>query len=121
MGLKSLRLKVASMKKSGTESRRTKPVSLNSGPPAHLRDAETPLARALEATTDGYWDWKLDTGEVHYGQGWLSSLGYLSSDLSNDNSFLESIVHPDDLPGFESHVQSHLRGTAEAIDHRFRL
>ena len=38
-------------------------------------EAEQRLALILEATTEGYWDWKVRSGEVDYGHGWLSSLG----------------------------------------------
>ncbi len=79
------------------------------------------LALILEGTTEGSWDWRLKTGEVRYGQGWLSSLGYQDTDLSRDESFGESILHPDDLPAFRSQVQAHLRNVTPALDCELRL
>src|SRR3954463_6603081 len=118
----SLRLNAASMKQPSRKSRRTESMPFNGGSPANMdRDVEQRLALVPEATTEGYWDWKLHTGEVHYGQGWLSSLGYGSADLPSDTSFWESIIHPDDLPEFESHLQEHLRGGTQALDREVRL
>src|SRR6185369_9934495 len=111
----------ASMKQ---PSRKSRPESLlfNGGPPVtKSKDVEQRLALVLEATTEGYWDWKLCTGEVHYGHGWLSSLGYGIADLPKDTSFWESIIHPDDTPEFEAHLQEHLLGVTQAIDYELRL
>jgi PAS domain-containing protein len=63
-----------------------------------VKQIEQRLSLILDSTTEGYWDWKISRGEVHYGEGWLSSLGYLPADLPKDTSFWESIIHPDDLP-----------------------
>jgi len=110
------------MKQPSRKSRRTESVPFNGGSPTTKgRDVEQRLALVLEATTDGYWDWKLCTGIVHYGKGWLSSLGYGSADLPKDTSFWESIIHPDDLPEFDSHLQEHLRGATQAVDREVRL
>lgn len=86
-----------------------------------VKRIEQRLSLILESTTEGYWDWNITRGEVHYGDAWLSSLGYSPTDLPKDTSFWESIIHPDDLPEFESHLQSHLRGTTPALDCELRL
>jgi PAS domain S-box-containing protein len=85
------------------------------------RETEERLALILEASTEGYWDWNVATGEVYYGQGWLSSLGYSAADLSTDMTFWESLIHPDDLPEFESNFQSHLKGVTPVFDFECRL
>lgn len=82
---------------------------------------EQSLALILEGTTEGYWDWQLKSGDIDYGQGWLSSLGYLNADLPRDPSFWESIIHPDDLPKFESGIQEHLQARSDVLDCEVRL
>lgn len=79
------------------------------------------LEAILGATTEGYWDWKVSTGEVYYGQGWLSSLGYHADDLPKDQSFLDSMIHPDDLNAFETQLREHLEGLSASLDCECRL
>jgi PAS domain S-box-containing protein len=103
------------------ETRAKKPTPARRASTRGVRQIEQRLALILESTTEGYWDWKITRGEVHYGEGWLSSLGYSPSDLPKDTSFWESIIHPDDLPQFETHLQSHLHGATPALDCELRL
>jgi len=102
--------------------RRTKATSKKrAAPRTHVPEMESRIETILGATTEGYWDWKLSTGEVYYGQGWLSSLGYLADDLPRDQSFLDSLIHPDDLERFETHLQEHVKGNSETLDCECRL
>jgi PAS domain S-box-containing protein len=109
------------MEHSGRKARQKKSTPDPRSSSRGVRQIEERLSLILESTTEGYWDWKIKKGEVHYGEGWLATLGYSATDLPKDTSFWESIVHPDDLPEFETHLQSHLRGTTPALDCELRL
>src|SRR5438270_9210770 len=76
----------------------------------HTPRTEQRLALILAAVDEGYWDWNISTGEITYGEGWLASLGYSHTDISRDRSLWESVIHPDDLPAFDSNLQAHLTG-----------
>lgn len=92
-----------------------------SSSPSNSRRLEEGLEIILETTTEGYWDWKISSGKVYYGKGWLSSLGYSAHDLPRDESFLDSMIHPDDLDCFHARVNEHLRGRTSALDYECRL
>lgn len=90
-------------------------------PSRNTRTAHPSLALFLEGTTEGHWDWKLKSGEVHLGGCWLSSLGYVDTNLPCDQSVWEIVVHPDDMARFKSQLQAHLDGSIEALDVEVRL
>jgi PAS domain S-box-containing protein len=102
------------------ESVRTR-ISLKTPGAKNFDGAERRIGLILEATTEGHWDWNLRTGEFYYGPGWLSSLGFSERDLSNDISFLESIIHPDDYPQFEQQLERHLSGAQPSFDCECRM
>ena len=79
------------------------------------------LGLILEATTEGYWDWNIGTGDFYYGPGWPASLGYAMEDLPKDISLWESIVHPDDYLAFEAQLKNHLAGKDPSFDFECRL
>ncbi len=63
---------------------------------AALQASEERLQLVLNANNDGIWDVNLLTDKVFRSQGWYDILGYLSDDLSLDNSRFFSLTHPDD-------------------------
>lgn len=68
--------------------------------PAPLRRAielrDTRFASLLDELDGGVWDLNLRTGEVAFGSGWLTMLGYDEEDSNKHLEFWESILHPDD-------------------------
>lgn len=77
---------------------------------AAVRESEKRLAYALEAASEGLWDWNIKTGAAYYSPIWMESLGYAPGDVTPHVSFWESIVHPDDLPHVRQALQAHLEG-----------
>ena len=41
-----------------------------------LRESEQRLSLVLDATSEGAWDWDLETGRVLFSPHWFESLGY---------------------------------------------
>jgi PAS domain S-box-containing protein len=75
-----------------------------------LRKSEERLRYALEAVSDGAWDWNIRTGELHYSERWLQKLGYAPEDAVPNISFWESLVHPEDLPHVYKALDDHFAG-----------
>ena len=72
-----------------------------------LRASEERLAYALDATTEGIWDWNIQTGEVYFSPRWIASLGYTPDEVPPRVSFWESIVHPEDMPRVREALSAH--------------
>ena len=77
---------------------------------AAVRESEKRLAYALEAASEGLWDWNIKTGAMYYSPIWTESLGYAPGEVPPHVSFWESIVHPDDMPQVRQALQAHLEG-----------
>jgi PAS domain S-box-containing protein len=72
-----------------------------------LQESERRLALVLDATSEGVWDWNVQTGEVNYSRRWIESLGYTQAEVPPHMSFWQSIVHPDDMPHVEEALRAH--------------
>ncbi len=62
-----------------------------------LRKSEERYNLAMEASTDGIFDWDLVTNEIYYSPGWKSMLGYTDDELPNDFSIWENLTEPEDV------------------------
>ncbi|MCP4577832.1 MAG: PAS domain S-box protein, partial [Deltaproteobacteria bacterium] len=72
-----------------------------------LRESEEKHRFAMEATTDGLWDWKVLSGEVYYSPSWSIMLGEL--DVAPRYGSWEKRIHPDDKEIVLSSLQDHLK------------
>ncbi len=62
-----------------------------------LRESEEAYRFAIEATSDGIWDWNLETDEVRYSPAYYKMLGYEASDWGLDSVELwKGLLHPSD-------------------------
>ncbi|MFZ5428136.1 MAG: two-component system sensor histidine kinase NtrB [Thermodesulfobacteriota bacterium] len=85
-----------------------------------LRRSQERLSLALQAVSDGLWDWRLDSGEVYFSPRWYAMLGYESGDLPASYQTWRSLVHPEDIALAERHVSAHVE-SGEALDIEFRM
>ena len=88
-----------------------------------LRESEKQLSYALEASTEGLWDWNVQTGTVHYSPNWIKALGYSPEEVPSHVSFWQSIVHPKDVQGVRDALAAHFEGRTPlyACENRLRL
>ncbi|MEI6226911.1 MAG: PAS domain-containing protein, partial [Deltaproteobacteria bacterium] len=87
-----------------------------------LRDARAQLARVLEGSNDGFWDWNLRNGQVDFSDRWAEMFGYRKSELAPSISTWQGMLHPEDREatrGFQKRVESGLLDRYEA-ERRFR-
>jgi PAS domain S-box-containing protein len=61
-----------------------------------LRDSEERFRLAMEATSDGLWDWDVETGRVYYSPAYTRMLGYEPSELPGLAQSWRDLIHPDD-------------------------
>jgi PAS domain S-box-containing protein len=75
-----------------------------------LAASEQRLAQALDAVSDGVWNWNVQTGALTYSKKWLDKYGYSVEDVNSRISFWESIVHPDDWQRVQQALEAHFSG-----------
>ena len=73
-----------------------------------LRESEEKYRLAMEATSDGLWDWNILTGEVYYSSSFTTILGetYIEPRLES----WESRLHPDDKERALHSLKEHIEG-----------
>lgn len=52
---------------------------------------------AMKASSDGLFDWNLETNAIYYSPGWKKMLGYEDNELPNDFSVWEETTNPEDV------------------------
>lgn len=88
---------------------------------AALRVSEERLARALDAGSDGLWDWNISTGETWFSDRWLTMLGYEPGELEGHVRTWQRLVHPQDEPKALERLQAHFSGCSPVYECEHRL
>ena len=71
------------------------------------------LLLAMDACSDGLWDWDATTGKVYYSQNYLSMLGHTSETYPAELGSWVRAVHPDD---YEKTVNMQMRVAASPAE-----
>jgi PAS domain S-box-containing protein len=95
---------------------------------AELADATAELARteerlryAMDATSDGLWDWHIQTQKSYCNPAYYQMLGYEASDFTSDlSSQWVDLLHPDDREVIVAAAQQDLVSEGH-YQHEFRL
>jgi PAS domain S-box-containing protein len=61
-----------------------------------LAKTEERLRYAMDASSDGLWDWHIQTGDVYYSPAYFRMLGYEPSDFPCQVSTWLELMHPED-------------------------
>ena len=78
-----------------------------------LKEMNTRFKRAMDATSDGLWDWNLENDKVFFSDQWKAMLGFKSDEISSSLEEWEKRVHPDDKEQVYSDIQSYIDGTKD--------
>jgi len=86
-----------------------------------LRHSEERFALAMEAAQAGFWDYRIDTGEVYFSALWMQMLGYAPGELPARISTFTELIHPDDTDRIKTAHDALLRIPSTPIDAEFRM
>ena len=86
-----------------------------------LRISQERLSYALQGSTDGLWDWNLETNAVYYSPRWKSMLGYAEHELDDLFATWEKLVHPEDKGRAMQFVANYLEGSSLHYEVEFRM
>lgn len=80
------------------------------------------LARALEGSRLGLWDWNMQTGETILSERWAEIIGYTLAELEpvSIETWLAH-AHPDDLEISRGYIEAHSRGETDFYDAVVRM
>ena len=80
------------------------------------------LYKAIEATNDGMWDWRVDTNKIYFDERFYTMAGYLPHEYPPTLSEWLNHIHPDDLQTFKTALQKHLDGELDQllVEYRFK-
>ena len=86
-----------------------------------LRQDGERLALAAEGANDGLWQWNLQTQEFYVSGRWRSMIGLPPHAAIGASSEWLGRVYPDDLPGLNAALESHLAGATPVFHHEHRI
>lgn len=77
---------------------------------ASLRTSEERYAHAINATTDGLWDWDIKNNKVYLSPRWKEMLGFEADELPDNRqeAFLGR-MHPDDMASVQAARLAHFK------------
>jgi len=74
------------------------------------RESQELLAMALDASSDGLWDWNFATGECWLSPRWQTMLGYELGDIELRIESWQHLSHPEDVAEAMRLLNDHLEG-----------
>ena len=86
-----------------------------------LRESELRWQFALEITSDGVWDWTIETDYAAYSTRWKSMLGYSEQDILPTNQEWQTRIHPDDQAMVDGTMLAYLAGSLPIYKVEYRL
>ncbi|MCH8311421.1 MAG: PAS domain-containing protein [Nitrospinae bacterium] len=86
-----------------------------------LIQSEERLNLALDATSEGVWDWNIETNEVFFSPQWCKSLGYAPDEILPHLDSWKKLVHLDDMPELIKKLDAHFKGQTPFFEMENRL
>jgi len=86
-----------------------------------LEQKEERFKMALEASSEGLWDWNIQTGEVYFSPRYFTMLGYAPDELSQAYDTWTGLLHPEDREAAEKKFLGHIKNRSGSFKQEFRL
>ncbi len=74
-----------------------------------LKEISERFDLAVRGSSDGIWDWKIETGEIYVSERWCEMLGYSSDEISFGANGWTAWIHPDDRVAEIARMRAHLK------------
>ncbi|MCE9618880.1 MAG: PAS domain S-box protein [Planctomycetes bacterium] len=85
-----------------------------------VKASEERLKLVIEASTDGFWDYRLDGGMSVVSDRCSTMLGYKSGEAPVSTPDVNPLIHPDDAPRVKQSWQEHLAGKTPRYESEHR-
>ena len=85
-----------------------------------LSDSEERLRLALDATSDGVWDWRIDEGVFSVNGQWAERMGVDTNQVARYEDWL-ALIHDDDRVRVADMIKRHLSGETEQFSEEMRM
>ena len=86
-----------------------------------LQVSEERLQMAVEATTDGLWDWDLPSGWIYRSAKYYQVTGYSAAEDTHDFEFFKRMLHREDLSMALSQIDAHRQGKTAGVEFDCRI
>lgn len=73
-----------------------------------LKENQERLDLAIRGTSDGLWDWDIETGEEYWSPRFKELLGHKEDEIEASHEGFQKLLHPDDAPLVAEAVRLHL-------------
>jgi len=85
-----------------------------------LKESRERFDLAVRGSSDGIWDWNIETGETYVSDRWWEMLGYRPGEISFGPKGWSSWIHPDDRVLAISQLREHLK-TRKPYSSEYRM
>lgn len=86
-----------------------------------LRESEKRFSLSMDVTSDGLWDWDIQTGIMYYSPGYFRMLGYEPNEFEKKIETWKNLIHPDDLDSAISNMEDCLKNITQNINVEYRM
>ena len=87
-----------------------------------LNDRDTRFNYAIEASSDGLWDWDITTGKIYFSRSYLRMLGYYYEDLPGDLKTLQDyFLYSEDADMVMNRFQNAIENCETYVNLQFRM
>ncbi|MBX3304894.1 MAG: CHASE domain-containing protein [Nitrospira sp.] len=86
-----------------------------------LRESEERFALAMQAASDGLWDWNIQTQVTYFSPQWKAMLGYADQELENSFATWERLVDEDDRVWTMALINDCLCGRSQGFKTEFQM
>jgi len=88
---------------------------------AYLKKSQERYQFALQAASEGIWDWDIETNTVHFSAQTMKILGFEEKDIDVDMSFWVERIHPDDITVRELAKSKGLKRNRSTYENIYRV